>query len=53
METPVGSDEEDATVSDFIEDESRGTPHDKIADYELYQLLKLPFQACQEEKHWY
>lgn len=40
METPVGSDEEDATVSDFIEDESRGTPHDKITDYELYQLLE-------------
>lgn len=41
METPVGSDEEDATVSDFIEDESRGTPHDKIADYELHQLLEI------------
>jgi len=41
METPVGSDEEDATVSDFIEDESRGTPHDKIIDYELYQLLEV------------
>lgn len=40
METPVGSDEEDATVSDFIEDESRGTPHDKITDYELHQLLE-------------
>lgn len=40
METPVGSDEEDATVSDFIEDESRGTPHDRISDYELYQLLE-------------
>lgn len=45
METPVGSDEEDATVSDFIEDESRGTPHDKIADYELYQLLEIAISS--------
>lgn len=40
METPVGGDDDESSISDFIEDESRNKPFDKITDEVLAKVLK-------------
>lgn len=40
MESPIGGEDEESTISDFIEDESRNRPFDIISDSVLKNLLE-------------
>lgn len=40
MESPIGGEDEESTISDFIEDESRNKPFDIISDVALKKILE-------------
>ena len=40
MESPIGGEDEESTISDFIEDESRNKPFDIISDTALKKILE-------------
>jgi len=40
MESPIGGEDEESTISDFIEDESRNKPFDIISDAALKKILE-------------
>lgn len=40
MESPIGGEDEESTISDFIEDESRNKPFDIISDASLKKILE-------------
>lgn len=40
MESPIGGEDEESTISDFIEDESRNKPFDIISDEVLRKILE-------------
>lgn len=40
MESPIGGEDEESTISDFIEDESRNKPFDIISDSALKKILE-------------
>lgn len=50
METPVGGDDDESSISDFIEDESRNKPLDKITDEVLAKVLKEAIKKLPERE---
>lgn len=50
METPVGSDEDESSIADFIEDDSKNTPFDNISENVLREKLKEAVKKLPERE---